>query len=259
MTALKAAAAARPEGIDAADGLHSRFRRAVQPADRAARPRAGRLFRDRSVRHAVETMPRARAGGAHSFGRPGEHARRGRARDGPAIVESGVPILGICYGMQLIAREIGAELVSWITAEYGPATLLVSNRDTPLFDGVPEESRVWMSHGDTVVEAAARLPGARLHRALPRGRDGRIAKRRIYAVQFHPEVAHTRAGTHGSRELLGRDRRDCAGDWKMESFVERRWRRFASGSAATRSFARFPAGSIRRLRRRWWRARSASS
>src|SRR6516164_6029208 len=67
------------------------------------------------------------------------------------ILDSGVPILGICYGMQLLAREIGAELVKLDHAEYGPATLIVSNRETPFFDGVPNESRIWMSHGDSVI------------------------------------------------------------------------------------------------------------
>src|SRR5579863_7488149 len=68
-----------------------------------------------------------------------------------AIVESGVPILGICYGMQLLARDVGAELVKLDQSEYGPAMMTVSDRETPLFDGVAEESRVWMSHGDSVV------------------------------------------------------------------------------------------------------------
>ena len=68
-----------------------------------------------------------------------------------AIAASGVPILAICYGMQLVARDVGAELVKLDQAEYGPATLVIGNRETPLFDGVPDESRVWMSHGDSVV------------------------------------------------------------------------------------------------------------
>jgi GMP synthase (glutamine-hydrolysing) len=136
-----------------------------------------------------------------------------------AILESGVPILGICYGMQLLAREIGAELVKLDHAEYGPATLLVANRQTPLFDGVPEESRVWMSHGDTVV-------------ALPRGYDALAstarchvaamgnAKQRIYGVQFHPEVVHTEYGRTILENFLG----EIVGlkrDWKMESFLDR--------------------------------------
>jgi GMP synthase (glutamine-hydrolysing) len=136
-----------------------------------------------------------------------------------AILESGVPILGICYGMQLLAREIGAELLKLDQAEYGPATLLVSNRDTPLFKGVPEESRVWMSHGDSVVT----LP--RGYQALASTARCHVAamgnpKEKIYGVQFHPEVAHTQHGRIVLDNFLG----EIAGlnrDWKMESFLER--------------------------------------
>jgi GMP synthase (glutamine-hydrolysing) len=135
-----------------------------------------------------------------------------------AILESGVPILGICYGMQLLAREIGAELVKLDQAEYGPATLLISNRDTPLVDGVPEESRVWMSHGDSVLA----LPDG----FLPLASTARCyiaamadPKKKIYGVQFHPEVVHSQYG----RVVLDNFLHKIAGlgrDWKMESFLE---------------------------------------
>ena len=136
-----------------------------------------------------------------------------------AIVESGVPVLGICYGMQLVARDVGAELVKLDQAEYGPATLLVRDRETPLFDGVPEESRVWMSHGDSVVS----LP--RGYRALASTARCHVAamgnpKKKIYGVQFHPEVVHTQYG----RTILDNFLREVAAlgrDWKMESFLER--------------------------------------
>jgi GMP synthase (glutamine-hydrolysing) len=135
------------------------------------------------------------------------------------IVESGVPILGICYGMQLLARDVGAELVKLDHAEYGPATLVVSDRETPLFDGVPDESRVWMSHGDSVVKLPAgyRALGstARCHVAAM----GNV-KKRIYCVQFHPEVVHTECG----RVVLENFLRGVAGlgrEWKMESFLDR--------------------------------------
>jgi GMP synthase (glutamine-hydrolysing) len=135
-----------------------------------------------------------------------------------AILQSGVPILGICYGMQLVAREIGAELIKLEQAEYGPATLLISNRDTPLFDGVPEASRVWMSHGDSVVT----LPHG--YHALASTARCNVAamgnlKKKIYGVQFHPEVAHTQHGRAVLDNFLGK----IAGlsrDWKMESFLE---------------------------------------
>jgi GMP synthase (glutamine-hydrolysing) len=136
-----------------------------------------------------------------------------------AIAESGVPILGICYGMQLLARDVGAELVKLDHAEYGPASLVVANRETPLFDGVPDESRVWMSHGDSVVS----LPDG--YAALASTQRCHVAamgnpKKKIYGVQFHPEVVHTQHG----RTVLDNFLRQVAGlrgDWKMESFLER--------------------------------------
>ncbi|MGC2363145.1 MAG: glutamine-hydrolyzing GMP synthase, partial [Candidatus Cybelea sp.] len=136
----------------------------------------------------------------------------------PEIVEAGVPILGICYGMQLLARDIGAELVPLDQAEYGPATLVVGDRETPLFDGVPEESRVWMSHGDSVVA----LPDG--YRALASTARCHVAamgnlEKKIYGVQFHPEVVHTEHG----RTVLDNFLHEIAGlgrDWKMESFLD---------------------------------------
>lgn len=136
-----------------------------------------------------------------------------------AIAESGVPILGICYGMQLVARDVGAELVKLDHAEYGPATLVIVDRDTPLFDGIPDESRVWMSHGDSVVSLpdgyAALASTPRCHVAAM----GNL-KKKIYGVQFHPEVVHTEYG----RIVLDNFLREVAGlrgDWKMDSFLER--------------------------------------
>ncbi|MBV8344317.1 MAG: glutamine-hydrolyzing GMP synthase [Candidatus Eremiobacteraeota bacterium] len=135
-----------------------------------------------------------------------------------AILDSGVPMLGICYGMQLLAREIGAELVKLDHAEYGPATLIVGDRDTPLFDGVPNESRVWMSHGDTVVK----LP--RGYRALASTERCHVAamgdpKKKIYATQFHPEVVHTQYGRAVLENFLG-EIAALRRDWKVESFLE---------------------------------------
>ncbi|MGB8909705.1 MAG: glutamine-hydrolyzing GMP synthase [Candidatus Cybelea sp.] len=135
------------------------------------------------------------------------------------IADSGLPILGICYGMQLLAREVGAEMVKLDHAEYGPSTLVIRDKETPLFDRVPEESRVWMSHGDSVVA----LPrGYRALASTPRCRVAAMGneKKRIYGVQFHPEVVHTEYGRTILENFLG----EIAGlrrDWKMDSFLER--------------------------------------
>jgi GMP synthase (glutamine-hydrolysing) len=136
-----------------------------------------------------------------------------------AILESGVPIFGICYGMQLLARDIGADLVKLDHAEYGPASLIVGDRETPMFDGVPDESRIWMSHGDSVVKLpdgyVALASTARCHVAAMGN-----PQKKIYATQFHPEVVHTQHG----RTILANFLHEIAGlgdDWKMDNFVER--------------------------------------
>jgi GMP synthase (glutamine-hydrolysing) len=135
------------------------------------------------------------------------------------IWESGLPILGICYGLQLMARDLGGTLAPLAHREYGPAKLVVDARESPLLATVPTESRAWMSHGDSVTEVP---PGFR-----PLAHTDRCAvaamgdeRRSIYAVQFHPEVFHTDAGKTVFQNFL----HEIAGispDWKMESFVER--------------------------------------
>ena len=137
----------------------------------------------------------------------------------PAILASGLPIFGICYGMQLIARHTGAELVKLDHAEYGPATLHVDASSSPLFDGVATESRVWMSHGDSVVKLP---PGFEELASTKRCNVAAMGdpKRRIYGTQFHPEVVHTEFG----RQVLANFLHRIAGlahDWEMESYVDR--------------------------------------
>jgi GMP synthase (glutamine-hydrolysing) len=136
----------------------------------------------------------------------------------PLIWESGVPVLGICYGMQLIARDLGGKLIHSTIREFGAASLEVTH-PSPLTLGVPAQSRAWMSHGDTVVSPP---PGfavlARTERCAVAAMGD--AQRRIYGVQFHPEVVHTEAGKQVIQNFL----HDVAGiepAWQMHSFVER--------------------------------------
>ena len=135
----------------------------------------------------------------------------------PAALERGVPILGVCYGMQLLAKELGGKVRPSNQREYGKATLTVIREGT-LLAGLPKESRVWASHGD-IVEALP--PGFAL---LGTTGDGLLAaaedpKRKIYAVQFHPEVAHTEQGVRIYRNFLF-DIGGFAGDWTMGQVLE---------------------------------------
>ena len=127
-----------------------------------------------------------------------------------------LPVLGICYGMQLQSFALGGRVTPAAEREYGPATIELTG-DGPLFAGTPREQPVWMSHGDRI-EA---LPPT--FRPLARSANTPFAAagdetRRWYGIQFHPEVVHTRFGLELLRNFLyticG-----CAGDWRAANVV----------------------------------------
>ncbi len=136
------------------------------------------------------------------------------------LLELGVPVLAICYGMQLVASYLGGELVQSSTREYGPADLSFSG-SCALWDGIDltRTSRVWMSHGDTVLTPP---PGFRVTGSTSTLRVAAMADeaRKIYAVQFHPEVHHSVDGERIIRNFLF-NIAHITPDWTMSSFVER--------------------------------------
>jgi GMP synthase (glutamine-hydrolysing) len=135
----------------------------------------------------------------------------------PELWSSGVPVLGICYGMQLIARDLGGKLEPSTHREYGPADLLRCG-DAPLFAGVGERSRVWMSHGDTVIVPPPGFEALGRTERCPIAALGDPA-RRIYGVQFHPEVVHTSFG----KQIISNFLHGVSGIgavWQMASFVD---------------------------------------
>ncbi len=135
----------------------------------------------------------------------------------PALLESGLPVLGICYGMQLLARMLGGEVVRAGAREYGPAKLQVMDADA-LFEGLPERLDVWASHGDQVAALPAGFRVLARTESCPVAAMGN-AEARVYGVQFHPEVVHTPRGREVLRNFLF-GIAGCTGGWTMASFVE---------------------------------------
>ena len=134
----------------------------------------------------------------------------------PGIFQLGIPILGICYGLQLIAHHLGGRVEKAPEREYGFASLHIIDR-SGLLSGLKEKTQVWMSHGDRL-EAVP--PGFVVTGRTSNSRAAVIEnqERKIYGLQFHPEVAHTREG----KKLLGNFLFRLAGlraDWNMSSFI----------------------------------------
>jgi len=135
----------------------------------------------------------------------------------PRLYRLGIPVLGICYGMQLMAKDLGGMVNPAGRREYGKTDLTVLD-DRDLFHGMEKELAVWMSHGDYV---EAPPPGFTVTAATHNTPVAAMADygRRLYAVQFHPEVIHTLRGTGMLRNFLFKVA-GFSGDWTMESFVE---------------------------------------
>lgn len=134
-----------------------------------------------------------------------------------AVFQAGVPVLGICYGMQLMCSELGGRVARPDKHEYGH-TLFYRDGSSPLFDGISEKSAVWMSHGDSVADMP---PGFGLagHTDLTPTAAVADEARRLYGVQFHPEVVHTEEGTKILKQFLFVICR-CQGGWSMGSYID---------------------------------------
>ena len=131
------------------------------------------------------------------------------------VLELGVPVLGICYGLHFIVHHLGGEVVAAEAHEYGHAEVTIV-KQTPLFAGLPGTLEVWMSHGDQ----AKRLPSGFERVAESEAAVAGIVdeQRRIWAVQFHPEVAHSRQGMELLRNFC-MDICGCTADWTPEHFI----------------------------------------
>lgn len=131
------------------------------------------------------------------------------------IFSLGVPVLGICYGMQLTTKLLGGKVEAGNKREYGKA-IMSFKKESALFKGVPDKSQVWMSHGDKAKE----IPNGFFITAETENAIAAIEKdEKIFGVQFHPEVVHTEYGNKMLEnfcfEICG-----CRANWTMESFIE---------------------------------------
>ena len=135
----------------------------------------------------------------------------------PEIYELGIPILGICYGMQLMTHNLGGKVEPAANREYGKAELEILG-DATLFQGTPAKQTVWMSHGDLVTEIAPGFEKVGTSNDCPIA-SIEDANRKFYGVQFHPEVRHSEYGNdllrHFAFDVCG-----CTGDWSMENFID---------------------------------------
>jgi GMP synthase (glutamine-hydrolysing) len=133
------------------------------------------------------------------------------------LFDAGVPVLGICYGFQLMVSGLGGTVERTGAAEYGATTLEAAFAASPLLAGTPKQQRVWMSHGDTATAAPPGFTVTARTQATPVAAIEN-ARRQLFGVQFHPEVLHTE---HGQRilarflELAG-----CRPSWTMLNIVE---------------------------------------
>ena len=135
----------------------------------------------------------------------------------PKILRLGIPVLGICYGMQLMAKLLGGEVWSAPRREYGGATIQIRKKGE-LFRGLGDHLAVWMSHGDEVTRAPRGFEVTAQTRTSPVAAMA-DAKHRIYGLQFHPEVVHTPKGKEILSNFLFRVA-GCRGGWTTKSFIE---------------------------------------
>jgi len=149
-------------------------------------------------------------------GGPDSVHQRGAPRCDRKIFALGVPIMGICYGMQLMSHVLGGDVRRSGHREYGQALFHPKGRGT-LFRGLRPRTRVWMSHGDDIQRAPAgfQVVGATETNSIAAIED---RDRRLYGMLFHPEVAHSEEGTAVLENFL--DACGCARDWNAASFVE---------------------------------------
>lgn len=164
----------------------------------------------------IETIAAMNPKGIVLSGGPASVYEDGAPECDPRVFDLGIPVLGICYGMQFMARTLGGEVISSEKHEYGRTELRVLD-GSDLFAGLNPQLICWMSHGDVVTRAPQGFLVTAMTENTPVAAMSDI-KRALFGVQFHPEVVHTPWGVEVLRNFLYRFC-DCQGLWTMANFV----------------------------------------
>jgi GMP synthase (glutamine-hydrolysing) len=142
----------------------------------------------------------------------------GAPKPDPAIWSGRIPVLGICYGAQLMARELGGDVLPAGRREYGPANVTITATDARLFGGIERNQPVWMSHGDSITRLPEGFTSTAQTDSTPFA-GLQAPERNLYGIQFHPEVVHTPRG----RDVLRNFVVDIAGleqSWTAANFID---------------------------------------
>lgn len=164
----------------------------------------------------IEEIKKMNPKGIILSGGPNSVYEEGSFTVDPEIFNLGVPVMGICYGMQLMTKLLGGSVERANEREYGKAVIKAETHS--LFTKLPEEQTVWMSHSDKVIN----LPeGFNVIAHSPSCKYAAIEnpERNLYGVQFHPEVRHSEYGNDLLRNFI-REICNCTGEWTMENFIE---------------------------------------
>ena len=165
----------------------------------------------------IDSIDTAETKGIILSGGPASVYAKGAPACDERIFSLGIPVLGICYGMQLMTKVLGGEVTRSRSREYGRAALTVTNHRYLLKD-VPHESVTWMSHGDKVRKMPEGFKRMAFSKNTPIAAFADF-KNKLYGVQFHPEVAHTKFGKIIIRNFL-KDICRSGSNWSMKSFVK---------------------------------------
>ena len=152
-------------------------------------------------------------------GGPNSVYEKGAATASKELFEMGIPILGLCYGAQLMMYVLGGDVQKASEREYGKTELIIDRPDSPVFAGVPEKSIVWMSHNDYITRIADGFEVIAHTANCPYAAVQNTSKK-LYAFQYHPEVLHSQFGKEMLRNFVW-NVCGCKGTWKMDDFAEK--------------------------------------